>query len=65
MTSLEMKLTCWTPWDTPMAKTRKGTSIARGSRPKPSRVMVPNCQTTDTSEQNNGRKVSTQERVYQ
>ncbi|MCY1442473.1 hypothetical protein D9M71_588420 [compost metagenome] len=64
-TSLEMKLTCCTPWETPMANTRNGTRIASGSRPKPSKVMVPNCHTTDTSEQINGRKVSTQERVYQ
>ncbi|MNQ44749.1 hypothetical protein D3C85_585130 [compost metagenome] len=31
--SRTMKFICCTPWDTPMANTRKGTNTASGSRP--------------------------------
>ena len=31
--SRTMKLICCTPWETPMANTRKGTSTASGSSP--------------------------------
>ena len=64
-TAFEMALICCTPCETPMAKTRKGTRMASGSRPKPSKVRVPNCQTTDTIEQKIGRRVSSTERQYQ
>ncbi len=36
-TCFEIRLICWTECDTPMANTRKGTRMASGSSPKPSR----------------------------
>ena len=49
--SRTMKLICCTPCETPIANTRNGTSTASGSSPKPSRCSVPNCHTSEASEQ--------------
>ena len=60
-----MKLICWTPCETPMAKTRKGTRTASGSRPYPRIRKVPNCHTREVREQTIGRIVNRTERQYQ
>ncbi len=43
-----------TPWLTPIAKIRNGTSSPRGSIPYPSSTSVPNCHTTAITEQATG-----------
>ena len=47
-----------TPWLTPIAKTKNGTRIDMGSRPKPSEVNKPICQMTAITEQAIGKIVS-------
>ena len=47
-----------TPWLTPMANTKNGTSIDIGSIPKPIEVSSPSCQITAMIEHTNGNNVS-------
>lgn len=63
--SRTMKLICCTPWETPMANTRKGTSTANGSSPYPNRRRLPNCHTSEASEQTSASSVKRSEWQYQ
>ncbi len=49
-----MLLIICTPWLTPIANTRKGTSMEYGSIPKPRTLSRPNCQTTPMVEHSRG-----------
>ncbi|MNG33596.1 hypothetical protein D3C76_1847590 [compost metagenome] len=60
-----MPLIICEPWDTPMAKTRKGTSTEKGSSTKPNSCMIPNCQITPISEVPTTIKVLVKQREYQ
>ena len=44
-----------------MAKTKNGTKIASGSKPKPNISNIPNCHISDVSEQISGKNVSVQD----
>ncbi len=61
--SEDTPLTIWTPCDTPMAKTRKGTRMDMGSIPNPRSLRMPRSQMTAITEQVRARSVSRCERV--
>src|SRR5690606_21719558 len=62
---LPIALIIWTPWLTPMAKTKNGTSIEYGLIPEPISLMIPSCQITAIIEQIKTANEPTQQRLYQ